>query len=105
MGMAELIERKLRQHLDPVHLELVDETHMHGVPRGSESHWNLFIVSAAFEGKARVHRHRAVYGALADEMTGAIHALTVRAVTLEEWRAQGMTGLASPACHGGPKSD
>ena len=105
MAMAERIETALRV-LVPVHLELINESYKHNVPKGSESHWNVVVVSAVFEGQRLVRRQRAVYGALKAEMSGGIHALTMKTLTPEEWAASGgQVSNPSPECLGGSKVD
>lgn len=105
MAMAEQIESSL-QVLSPVHLELVNESNQHNVPPGSESHWNVVVVSAAFEGQRLVKRQRAVYGALKAELAGGIHALTMKTLTPGEWAAAGgAITNPSPPCLGGSKHD
>jgi BolA family transcriptional regulator, general stress-responsive regulator len=47
-------------------VELVDESHMHSVPEGAESHFKLLVVSERFAGKNLVARHRAVNAVLRD---------------------------------------
>jgi len=96
------IEEKLRS-LSPTHLEVVNESHMHSVPPGSESHFKVVIVSPRFEGLMLVHRHRLVYETLGDEMR-QIHALAITSKTPAEWEAS-PTALKSPPCLGGSKAD
>ncbi|HEY1560004.1 MAG TPA: BolA family protein [Caulobacteraceae bacterium] len=81
-GVAQRIEMKLRAAFSPSRLELSDESarhagHAHG---GVESHFNLTIESAAFAGVSRLARQRLVMGALADELAGPVHALSIRAL-------------------------
>ena len=105
MAMAERIEQALGV-LAPVHLELINESYKHNVPEGSESHWNVVVVSAAFEGQRQVKRQRSVYAALKAEMAGGIHALTMKTLTPAEWQAAGgAVDNASPECLGGSKMD
>lgn len=104
MSMRSDIETKVRDALAPVHLEVVDESHMHSVPAGAESHFRLLIVSEAFDGLSAVERHRKVYGVLADEMRGQIHALGLQTLTPGEWSGPGLQRTESPACLGGSKS-
>lgn len=56
--------------------------------RGDGHHFEALIVSAAFEGKARVARHQLVYGALGERMREEIHALSLRTLTPAEYAAQ-----------------
>lgn len=48
---------------------------------GTADHWEATIVSAAFAGKSPIERHRMVFAALAEEMKGPIHALTLKLST------------------------
>ncbi len=105
MSMAVQIEAKLNEALAPTHVDLENESHMHNVPEGSESHWRLLVVSETFEGKRLVQRHQAVYLALNQELAGGIHALTMETLTPAEWSSQGSQAPASPQCLGGSKHD
>jgi len=96
------IEEKLRS-LSPTHLEVVNESHMHSVPPGSESHFKVVIVSSRFEGLMPVVRHRLVYETLGDEMR-EIHALAITSKTPSEWEASPQAPK-SPPCLGGSKAD
>ncbi len=88
MGVAEIIEQKLRAALTIESMELVDESQMHaghaGAPAGGESHFRLQVVSADFIGKNRVARQREIYRILKEEMAGPIHALSLDIRTPEE---------------------
>ena len=44
---------------------------------GTKDHWQAKIISQAFSGKTMVQRHRLVNAALAEELKGPIHALTM----------------------------
>lgn len=103
MTREQRIQEKLSQALSPSVLEVRNESHMHNVPKGSETHFKVVIVSQAFEGLARVRRHQLVYGALADEMTSGLHALTITSKTSMEWSADSAVPV-SPECLGGSKS-
>jgi len=56
---------------------------------GDGQHFQALIVSAQFAGRNRVQRHQLVYGALGERMRDEIHALSMRTLTPEEWRADG----------------
>ena len=105
MTMQQTIERKIQSALTPAHLDVINESHMHSVPPGSESHFKLVVVSDAFEGKSLVQRHQAVNGILSDELKGGIHALSMETLTAPEWRQRDGRTMDSPACHGGDKKD
>ncbi len=97
------IEGKLTAALQPVHLQVLNESGSHNVPQGSETHFKCVIVSSQFEGKALLARHRLVNTLLSDELGAGVHALSIIAKTAAEWeKAQGAVP-ASPACLGGSK--
>ena len=91
--IATIIREKLTLALSPTVLTLEDDSARHaghhheggmdGRP-GGESHFNLTIVSAAFAGHGRLARQRAVNAALAVELAGPVHALSIRALTPDE---------------------
>ena len=83
----DMIREKLTTALAPEQLDIIDESHLHaGHPgaRGGGGHFNVTIVSAAFEGKNLLARHRMVYDALGDAMKSEIHALSIKAHTPKE---------------------
>ena len=99
------IEDRLRAHLSPAHLEIEDESHMHSVPAGAESHFKVIVVSPRFEGLPLIARQRLVNEALADELRGGLHALAMKTLTPQRWQAAGQqASLPTPLCHGGSKS-
>ncbi|GHC50762.1 BolA family transcriptional regulator [Alcaligenes faecalis] len=55
--------------------------------QGDGSHFEALIVSAAFEGKRLIARHQLVYKALGDRMKAEIHALSMRTLTPDEYKA------------------
>ena len=104
MTMLHTIENKISASLKPSHLEVVNESYMHSVPPGSESHFKLVIVSDAFDNLSLVQRHQKVNRLLAAELKDRIHALSMETLTAAEWRRRGGKTLASPPCHGGSKA-
>lgn len=93
MRVAGSIERKLRDALAPTRLDIIDESHKHaghvGARPEGETHFRVEVASAAFEGKSRVDRQRLVYGILAAELDGPVHALALQTVTPDEDRRAG----------------
>ena len=75
MNMQQTISEKLVQAFAPEHLEVINESHMHNVPEGSESHFKVVLVSDSFKGKMPLARHRLVNAALEEELKGKIQAL------------------------------
>lgn len=98
------IRTKLTQALEPEHLEVHNESNMHAVPPGSESHFRVLVVSTRFDGLSLIQRHRLVNETLSDELKNCIHALAIQAKTPQQWGSN--PGLAkSPPCMGGSRGD
>ena len=83
MSTRDTIINKLREAFFPESLDVTDESHLHeghsGHRPGGETHFRVYIVSAAFEGKSRIERHRMINTALAAELAGGVHALAIHA--------------------------
>ena len=105
MIVAQSIEQKVIDAIQPQHLEVTNESHMHNVPPGSESHFKLIIVSDAFDDLRLVARHQLINAALKDELAGPVHALSMETHTPAEWTARGGQTTESPSCRGGAKND
>ena len=105
MRRKQRIEACLQTALDPTHLAVLDESSGHSVPAGSESHFNLTVVSEKFDGLMRIDRHRQIHELLASELAGGLHALTLTLLTPTEFEAKGGVSLVSPNCMGGSKAD
>ncbi|KAJ7307178.1 hypothetical protein JRQ81_009165 [Phrynocephalus forsythii] len=98
------IRAKLEQALAPVHLEVIDDSHMHAVPRGSETHFRVVVASGRFEGLSLIHRHRLVNDILQEELAGPVHALSIQAKTPQQWE-KNPKPPQPPRCLGGSKHD
>ena len=103
MSMQATIERKLQGQFATDYLEVENESHMHNVAPGSESHFKVTIVSEEFRDQMLIKRHRRVNQALQAELR-QIHALALHTLTPDEWRARGGEVAASPKCRGGGKN-
>ena len=83
MTTQQTITNKLREAFHPESLDVTDESHLHeghaGHRPGGETHFRVYIVSPAFQGKSRIERHRMVNTALAAELAGSVHALAIQA--------------------------
>ena len=83
MSAEAQIRERLMLALEPVRLDVINESEMHAGHRGSpgtgESHFRLLVVSAKFAGVSRVARHRMVNSALGDLMAGRVHAMAIAA--------------------------
>ena len=105
MSTQATIEQRITDSLKPMHLEVFNESDMHNVPRGSESHFKVTVVSEKFEGKMLINRHRMVNEILAQELNGQIHALALHTMTPDEWFDAGGKSSDSPQCLGGSTKD
>ena len=104
MSMESVLRSKLQEGLELVYSEVVNESHGHNVPKGSETHFKVVLVSPEFVGLRSVARHQKVYGIVAEELRSGVHALALHTYTPEEWAVQG-AAPESPACRGGNKHD
>jgi len=89
--ISTVITKKLTEAFAPTRLEVVDDSDRHaghaGARPGGQTHFNVEIESEAFVGVARVARQRKVYAALAEELAGPVHALSVKATAPGEGKA------------------
>lgn len=98
-AMKGLLEEKLKMGLNPQYLEVVNESHRHS--RGTETHYNIVVVSERFEGLPKIKKHQLVHETLG-ELVPKVHALTLTCRTPLE-----MTELEhnkSPGCMHSKKS-
>ncbi|MDE2335122.1 MAG: BolA family transcriptional regulator [Rhodospirillales bacterium] len=96
-GRAERMEGLLRAAFAPSALAIEDQSARHahhagvrtgGAHAAGETHYRIAMVAAAFEGRSRVDRQRAVHAALADEFAGGLHALSLVLRSPEEAGAE-----------------
>ncbi|MEI7538860.1 MAG: BolA family protein [Comamonadaceae bacterium] len=83
---ADQLEQRLRERLQPLRLEVIDESYQHQGHAGANgsgfgSHFRVRVTSHLFTGKSAVMRHRLVYDALQDFMDQGLHALAIEANT------------------------
>lgn len=91
MRTADILTRKLTDAFAPQSLNVVDESHQHeghaGARPGGQTHFRVYIVSAAFKGKTRIERHRMINAALAEDLAAGVHALAIHATAPGEGAA------------------
>lgn len=84
MTAKDHITKKLNEAFAPESLDVADESHLHeghaGHRPGGETHFRVYIVSKAFEGKSRIDRHRMINSVLTAELSGSVHALAIHAL-------------------------
>ena len=106
MAVRATITSKLMKGLAPLHLEVLNESYQHNVPKGSETHFRVVIVSYQFDGKTRIQQHRMVQSILADELKNGVHALAIQTTPSSKWNSeQPPTASPSPQCLGGMKRE
>ncbi|HEV7873097.1 MAG TPA: BolA family protein [Enterovirga sp.] len=83
MSLKDWIVETLTRELDPIELQVNDESHQHaghsGWREGGETHFRIDVVSPAFAGKSRIERHRIVNAVLAPAFDRGLHALAIDA--------------------------
>ena len=79
--IQQVIETKLQDTFQPNYLQVVNESYMHNVAPGSESHFKVVIVTSSFEGQRLIMRHRQVNQTLSEELSNHIHALAIHTYT------------------------
>ncbi|MGD2140797.1 MAG: BolA family protein [Burkholderiales bacterium] len=88
MATTAVLIRSRLAGLKPQTLEILDDSEAHaghaGALESGGGHFQVFLVSEAFEGKNKVARHRMIYAAVNDLMPGRIHALAIQALTPAE---------------------
>ncbi|XP_050071508.1 bolA-like protein DDB_G0274169 [Anopheles maculipalpis] len=95
------IRAGLTKELKPVHLDIVNESYMHNVPKGSETHFKVLVVSQQFEGLPLIKRHRLVNDIVKTQLAGDfVHALSIVAKTPQQWD-EAYKLEPSPNCKGG----
>lgn len=81
MRKSDAIHEALSRAFAPTMLVVEDDSEKHrghaGFSEGGESHFNVVIRSAHFEGMSRIAKHRAVHAALGRDLMASIHALAL----------------------------
>ncbi len=103
MKIENEIQKKLTGAFSPSFLEVINESHQHSVPANSETHFKVILASEYFVGLSPVQRHRAVFEILKTEISNGVHALSIHAMTTEEWKQKQKEDFQSPPCLGGSK--
>jgi len=101
--MLQTIESRLNSSFSIEHLAIENESHLHNVAPGSESHFKVTIVSDDFSELMLIKRHRLVNKALQRELQ-TIHALALHTMTPDEWVSRAGKVADSPLCRGGGKN-
>ena len=97
MKIQKQIENKITQSLSPFHLEILNESYMHAVPKDAETHFKIIVVSDKFKSLPLIKRHQMLYALLQEEMKAGVHALALHTFTSEEWNKKEQIP-SSPKC-------
>ena len=80
----------LTQTFEPIHLEVIDESHKHrghqGTKEKENTHFHVIIVSKTFENESLISRHRRINNALKTAFNHQLHALKITAKAPTEWQ-------------------
>lgn len=97
--IKEKIEEKLKARFNPLHLQVINESHTHSFDPQGESHFKIIVVSDVFINSSRLQKHRLVNDLLSEEIS-QIRAFSLSAYSPEEWEK--IEGIApqSPRCAG-----
>ena len=98
MTVQSLLEKKLKEGLNPIVLKVINESPNHNVPENSESHFHVLIVSEKFSGLNLIKRHQMVHQLVAQELKEKIHAFSQKTLSPEEFKEQGGILPSSPPC-------
>ncbi|MCB0421877.1 MAG: BolA family transcriptional regulator [Bdellovibrionales bacterium] len=94
----EQIESRLIDGLEPLYLDIQNESRMHSGP-AAESHFKVIIVSTLFSELSRIDRHRKVNDLLKELFEIGLHALSILPFSPAEWEGRGGEPLpSSPVC-------
>ncbi|KAF7995348.1 hypothetical protein HCN44_006455 [Aphidius gifuensis] len=86
-----MIRKKIEDALKPCYFAVYNESYMHNVPKGAETHFKVVVV------------HRIINGLLEDELKNGVHALSIEAKTPAQWEESSKIVSPSPTCLGGFK--
>lgn len=80
--MSRRIESRLQEVFKPDYLDVLNVSDKHQGHAGSndsgESHYVIYILAPAFEGKPRLEVHRLIYDCLDDLFEETLHALSIK---------------------------
>ncbi len=106
LNMSDVVENAiincLKLEFAPLHMEVLNESFKHHVPKGSETHFLVILVSTAFEGQTLIQKQRAVNCCLETFLgpKGPVHALSQKLYTPQQWQALENKDFSTPNCQG-----
>lgn len=100
MNVQTTIEKKITDKVSPEFLKVENESYRHAVPKNSETHFKVTIVSDTFNEMRLLARHRLINKVLKTELDGPVHALALHTFTSSEWSEKGGLTRNSADCLG-----
>lgn len=79
-------------------LEITNNSSQHRVPEGSETHFQITLVSDSFQAISRIERSRKIHHLLNSELNSGLHALSLNLYTPEEWEKRNHQTASTPPC-------
>lgn len=104
MTIEEQLHNKISSAISPIHLEIINESHLHSVPPKAKTHFKLIIVSEKFNSLSTIEKHQLVRNILKDEFK-LVHALSFVLLTPIEFENIPKEQFASPPCQRARKHD
>ncbi|XP_017845222.1 bolA-like protein DDB_G0274169 [Drosophila busckii] len=102
--IEDAVRKALSRELNPVYMEVINESPMHNTPKKAESHFRVFVVSEKFNNLTLIKRHRLVNDTIKTALIGAglqfMHALSIETLTPTQWKPEQLPEK-SPPCMGG----
>lgn len=98
MNRYETLKKVLESKLQPIYLEVINESKFHNVPKNSETHFKVILVSKKFENTFTIDRHRIVNEILKTEFEQGLHALSLHLFTPKQWQKKQISIPNSPLC-------
>lgn len=97
MTIEKQLYDKITQTLSPLHIEIINESHLHRVRTNAETHFKVIIVSDKFISLSTLQKHQLVQKILSEEFK-LVHALSFSLLTPEEFKSISKEQLSSPPC-------
>ncbi|KAI3386524.1 hypothetical protein SNEBB_006058 [Seison nebaliae] len=84
--ISKKIEQRIKDVIPTVFIEIVNESWRHKVPKNSETHFKLTVVSDRFEKMKMLDRHRLINNELNDCMENdGVHSIQIHTITPSIW--------------------
>jgi BolA family transcriptional regulator, general stress-responsive regulator len=99
--LIDIIRQKVKESFIVHHLNIENESFRHNVPKNSETHFKIILISDDFVELNKVKRHQRIYSILKKELDSGVHALALHLYTIDEWDQKKSRDFASPSCMGG----